>query len=266
MPTGLPTVSPTVRLARRRPIKAAQRPRGVKMPAPATASTTDRDGRWLSLGPASRLLGIDPDTLRRWADQGRVASWTTPGGHRRFDRSALERLLAGRRSTGGHVLSSLGGSPQRLAKAYRRYYAVDPGAVSRGREAGSVEADREAHRRDGRLLIAALIAYLDASPRDAQTRERLEGDAEAIVDDQARRLAAGGTSLDRVGLGFRRRAAAVPRGARRGSALDGRSIRVAWRRCTATPRPSSIGCSSGSSTRTSARRTDRCASTSCCPP
>jgi excisionase family DNA binding protein len=172
------------------------------MPAPATASTTDREGRWLSLGPASRLLGIDPDTLRRWADQGRVASWTTPGGHRRFDRSALERLVAGRRSTGGHVLSSLGGSPQRLAKAYRRYYAIDPGAVSRGGTAGSVEADREAHRRDGRLLIAALIAYLDASPRDAQTRERLEGDAEAIVDDQARRLAAGGTSLTESVSGF----------------------------------------------------------------
>jgi excisionase family DNA binding protein len=172
------------------------------MPAPATASTTDREGRWLSLGPASRLLGIDQDTLRRWADQGRVASWTTPGGHRRFDRSALERLVAGRRSTGGHVLSSLGGSPQRLAKAYRRYYAIDPGAVGRGGPTGSVEADREAHRRDGRLLIAALIAYLDASPRDAQTRERLEGDAEAIVDDQARRLATGGTSLTESVSGF----------------------------------------------------------------
>ena len=172
------------------------------MPAPATASTTDREGRWLSLGPASRLLGIDQDTLRRWADQGRVASWTTPGGHRRFDRSALERLVAGRRSTGGHVLSSLGGSPQRLAKAYRRYYAIDPGALGRGGQASSVEADREAHRRDGRLLIAALLAYLDASPRDAQTRERLEGDAEAIVDDQARRLATGGTSLTESVSGF----------------------------------------------------------------
>ena len=172
------------------------------MPAPATASTTNREGRWLSLGPASRLLGIDPDTLRRWADQGRVASWTTPGGHRRFDRSALERLVAARRTTGGHVLSSLGGSPERLAKAYRRHYAIDPGAVGRGGSAGSEDADREAHRRDGRRLIAALIDYLDADPRDTPTRERLEGDAEAIVDDQARRLAAGGSSLTESVSGF----------------------------------------------------------------
>jgi excisionase family DNA binding protein len=108
----------------------------------------------LSLGPASRLLGIDPDTLRRWADQGRVASWTTPGGHRRFDRSALERLVTARRTTGGQVLSSLGGSPERLAKAYRRHYATDPGTVGRGGEAGAADADRDAHRRDGRRLIA----------------------------------------------------------------------------------------------------------------
>ena len=30
------------------------------------------DPRWLSLGPASRVLGVDPDTLRRWADHGEI--------------------------------------------------------------------------------------------------------------------------------------------------------------------------------------------------
>ena len=48
----------------------------------------------LPLGEASRLLGVDPDTLRRWADEGRVPAFTTPGGHRRFERRALERLVA----------------------------------------------------------------------------------------------------------------------------------------------------------------------------
>ena len=52
----------------------------------------------LPLGQASRLLGVDPDTLRRWADEGRVPAFTTLGGHRRFERRALERLVATRRT------------------------------------------------------------------------------------------------------------------------------------------------------------------------
>lgn len=39
---------------------------------------------WLSLRQASGRLGISPATLRGWADEGRVQSYRTPGGHRRF--------------------------------------------------------------------------------------------------------------------------------------------------------------------------------------
>ena len=41
---------------------------------------------WLTLGEASRMLGVDPDTLRRWSDGGKVDLLRTPGGHRRFRR------------------------------------------------------------------------------------------------------------------------------------------------------------------------------------
>lgn len=39
---------------------------------------------WLSLRDASRKMGVSPATLRGWADEGRVESYRTPGGHRRF--------------------------------------------------------------------------------------------------------------------------------------------------------------------------------------
>jgi excisionase family DNA binding protein len=151
----------------------------------------------LSLGPASVLLGIDPDTLRRWADDGRVATWTTPGGHRRFDRVALERLAADRRGPVPRQLTSLGASPERLTRVYRRHYAsVAPGGPpSASGPTPLVDAERDAFRRDGRRLIAILIAYLDAVPADAPTRDRLEAEACAIVDAQAARLAEGGASL-----------------------------------------------------------------------
>jgi hypothetical protein len=153
--------------------------------------------RWLSLGPASRLIGVDPDTLRRWADEGRVEVSVTPGGHRRFDRRAIEGLVASRRP-GSRPLASLGASPERLARAYRRSYAIDgAGGQLPADDAGDL--DRERYRSDGRRLVEALVAHLDAG--DEAARGRSEADATALVDDLARRLAASGTSLtEAVGL------------------------------------------------------------------
>jgi excisionase family DNA binding protein len=148
----------------------------------------------MSLGPASRLLGIDPDTLRRWADEGRVRAWTTPGGHRRFDRGVLERLATDRRRGVGRPLASMGASPERLNRVYRRHYAADAAARPPTMSPRD-DLEREAYRQDGRRLITALIDFLDSDADDAAERDRLERGASAIVDDQAGRLAAAGSSL-----------------------------------------------------------------------
>ncbi len=160
---------------------------------------------WLSLGPASRLLGVDPGTLRRWADEGRVPVYTTPGGHRRFDQRALERLASerrpgtGRRSTRppSRSLTSMGATPERLQRVYRRSYSTASStAANDGRVPPVVDdEDRAAYRHDGRRLVTALVAYLDADPLDTPARATAEADAATLVDDLARRLATSRTSL-----------------------------------------------------------------------
>lgn len=173
--------------------------------APATTATTRT---WLSLGPASQLLGVDPGTLRRWADEGRVPVYTTPGGHRRFEKRALERLATERRPGMGRrsarppsrSLTSMGASPERLQRAYRRSYTATstgtPTAPGDGLGQPVVDdADREAYRQDGRGLVTALVAYLDADPLDGPARATAEADAAALVDELARRLASSRTSL-----------------------------------------------------------------------
>jgi excisionase family DNA binding protein len=173
----------------------------------ATTSATPRT--WLSLGPASRLLGVDPDTLRRWADDGRVPAYLTPGGHRRFDRRAIERIASERRPGAGRgrigspsrSLTSMGATPERLRRVYRRSYSA--GAAVQATASGATastrpvvgDEDRAAYRQDGRRLVTALVAYLDADPGDSPARATAEADAAILVDDLARRLAASRTSL-----------------------------------------------------------------------
>src|SRR4051794_19565109 len=49
----------------------------------ADLNTADGEA-WLSLRDASEKMGVSPATLRVWADEGRIESYRTPGGHRRF--------------------------------------------------------------------------------------------------------------------------------------------------------------------------------------
>lgn len=48
---------------------------------------------WLSLSEAADLLDVHFTTLRRWADQGKIAHIRTPGGRRRFARSDVRNFL-----------------------------------------------------------------------------------------------------------------------------------------------------------------------------
>lgn len=50
--------------------------------------------RLITTGSAARALGIDPATLWRWYQAGRVRpAWVTPGGHARWDLADLRRQL-----------------------------------------------------------------------------------------------------------------------------------------------------------------------------
>lgn len=47
----------------------------------------------LSTQDAARLAGVGPTSVKRWADEGLLECRKTAGGHRRFERGALERFL-----------------------------------------------------------------------------------------------------------------------------------------------------------------------------
>lgn len=63
------------------------------------AGVSDEDVATLQVGEAANLLGVHPDTLKRWERAGHIAAQRTPTGHRRFRRADVdalrERMAAG---------------------------------------------------------------------------------------------------------------------------------------------------------------------------
>jgi molybdopterin-binding protein len=47
------------------------------------------DGRWYQIGQAAELLGVSPDTVRRWAEAGKLEFRRGAAGRREFDGRVL---------------------------------------------------------------------------------------------------------------------------------------------------------------------------------
>jgi excisionase family DNA binding protein len=120
------------------------------------------DDPWLPLGAASRLVGVGHDTLRRWADSGRVQSYQTPGGHRRFLRSSLESMInAPPRPRYG--VERLPGSRQTMAgELHRRMRA---GHADQPWQARLSADQRTEFRRWGQRTFDLVIEYVAATKR-----------------------------------------------------------------------------------------------------
>ena len=161
--------------------------------------TAEANAEWLGLGEASRLLGVAPGTLRRWSDTGQVVAFTTPGGHRRYRRSALERLVPRERQARPSLARS-GMTTARLARVYRR--EARSGSHQLAWVVGLNSEEREWFRHHGRRLAEALLTNLD-SEDDALAAASL-ADATAEASGYGRKAAELGLSLGQAVEGFLR--------------------------------------------------------------
>lgn len=74
----------------------------------------------MRLGEAADLLGVSVDTIRRWADAGRLGSHRTPGGQREVDDADVARVAVER--TPSHA------APVIVGQSARNHF---PGIVTR---------------------------------------------------------------------------------------------------------------------------------------
>jgi hypothetical protein len=140
------------------------------------SASEQSDDPWLALGAASRLVGVAPDTLRRWADSGKVESFVTPGGHRRFLRSALEAVVnAPRRHRYG--VERLIGSAGTISGDVHRRMARAGVAIPPWQARLSAE-QRADFRRWGQRTFNLVLEYVAAGRRGE--RALLLGEAERM--------------------------------------------------------------------------------------
>lgn len=143
--------------------------------------------RWITLGQACKLLGVNESTLRRWADAGHVRSFRTPGGHRRFSEDDLRSLVAGQAPVAREPYNSI--SNLALTRIRRR--------LQRGRNqsahwyAGLGQEERDRMRPLGRRLVALVSEYLTRGAR----RTNLMDEARDIAHEYGRLLSRDGLSL-----------------------------------------------------------------------
>jgi excisionase family DNA binding protein len=136
---------------------------------------------WLSLNEASKRLNVHPATLREWADRGRIRTFRTPGGHRRFSGEDIDALAAEAAPELALFMSALVGQARLATTAGRLateswYSRFDDAAKERQRELGHD-------------LMRLLVAYLGDLEKD------WTGDVRALGDRYARLAHDAGLSL-----------------------------------------------------------------------
>ena len=153
---------------------------------------TDMASRdWFSIKEASRLLGVHIGTVREWADAGVLASYRTPGGHRRFTAFDLQNFLKQqqRRHQANHPTSPtenvLGFVRQEL-----QAHPLSLSAWSQHLGAKPNSPERAQQREFGQHLLTCVVNFVEQPDQ----REYLIAEGGRVAREYGRALAAGGLS------------------------------------------------------------------------
>lgn len=141
---------------------------------------------YFSLKDAAEQLGVHPVTLRRWAESGKIQVVRTPGGHRRFPSSEIERIRQGASEV---AAESLGEELQEKALSYTR---EDISQHEASWISNASEEERQEKRLLGRRLMGLMIQYVGAN--DGEGDDALD-EARAIARLYAKGVVMSGLPL-----------------------------------------------------------------------
>jgi len=122
----------------------------------------------VGLSEAASLAGMSISTIRRWADDGQIPSYRTPGGHRRFRVADVRRALSAAPTTVADATEEFGS----MAGSRIRRQLAAPRTRELDWLAGVDDRTRDRLRLLGRHLLSTIEEYLASGrPRAAVLTE-----------------------------------------------------------------------------------------------
>lgn len=123
----------------------------------------------ISISEASQMLGVSEVALRQWTDEGKIKAFITPGGHRRYSRSELKKLMTTQSKTLGikDLVSKLEGSVELHREISRE--AVE-------HDLRSHKLSEESHVKlayQGRRLLNLIIKYITEPSHREETMQQV---------------------------------------------------------------------------------------------
>jgi excisionase family DNA binding protein len=151
-------------------------------------------GDWLAIREASHFLGVHIGTVREWADAGVIASYRTPGGHRRFSLSDLQKFLEQRRKSSikepTHAESALKRVRVELQRVRGELQAHPHSDWLQPSQTLADTTDRAQQREFGQRLLSFVVAFAE----EPSQREQLLTEGRRVAQDYGRTLVASGFS------------------------------------------------------------------------
>jgi excisionase family DNA binding protein len=122
----------------------------------------------ISIHEASQMLGVSEVALRQWTDEGRIKAFVTPGGHRRYSRIELKKLVSTQSKALG--IKDLVLKLEDTVEAHRE---ISRDAVENSLQSYKISAEsHEQLAQSGRRLLNLIIKYITEPSRREETMEQ----------------------------------------------------------------------------------------------
>jgi excisionase family DNA binding protein len=119
----------------------------------------------ISIHEASQMLGVSEVALRQWTDEGKIKAFITPGGHRRYSRSELKKLVTTQSKALGIKDLVI-----KLEDSVEEHREISREAVEHNKMSGE---SHEQLAQQGRLLLNLIIKYITEPSRRKETIEEV---------------------------------------------------------------------------------------------